>query len=64
MAVVKSNLAKCMMPKDPEVTRADVDRWDANVKQTAQHEELINRMQREMEDIPRIKADVLNILKV
>ena len=32
MAVVKDGLKKALAPRDPEVTRSDVERWNKNCK--------------------------------
>jgi len=34
------------------------------VAKTAELEELLNKLNRDTEELPRIKADVLNILKI
>ena len=64
MGVMKADIAKALKPRDPDVTREDVERWNANCKKTDELEEMLKNLKLFVEDYPKIKADVLNILKI
>ena len=64
MGIMKADIAKALKPRDPNVTREDVERWNANCKKTDELEEMLKNLKLFVEDYPKIKADVLNILKI
>ena len=64
MGIMKADIARALKPRDPELTHEDVERWNANCKKTAELEEELRNLKISVEDYPKIKADVLNILKI
>lgn len=39
LARIKADLARALKPRDPDVTREDFDRWEANCKKTNELED-------------------------
>lgn len=66
MVDVKLSLNRALAPKDPLITREDVDKWDRNCKKTGELEELIKQLQKEIAsmDGAKIKTDILNLFKI
>jgi len=64
MGIMKADIARALKPRDPELTHEDVERWNANCKKTTELEEELRNLRISVEDYPKIKADVLNILKI
>ena len=60
----KRDLAKLL--NRPEVTQEDIDKWNKNCDKTAELEDLIKQLQRDMESLdgPKIKADILQLFRV
>ena len=44
MAVMRANINQLMMPKEPVIDTTDVDRWNLNVKKTAELEDYIMKL--------------------
>jgi len=49
---IKSDLARALKPRDPDVTKDDFERWETNCRKTIELEEELNRMQRDMKEVP------------
>ena len=64
MGIMKADIQRALQPRDPKITREDVDRWNATCKKTEDLEEALRNLKLFVEDYPKIKADVLNILKI
>jgi len=61
---MKIDLARALKPADPAVSNEDVERWETNCRKTTELKDMFERMQRDVEEVPRIKADITNILRI
>ena len=49
IAVMRVNIQQLMMPKEPVITKEDVEKWNKNIDKTAELEDLLKKLQKEME---------------
>ena len=49
VTILKENMKKALAPREPDITRKDVERWDKNCQKTLELEELISKLLKETE---------------
>lgn len=44
IAVMRVNIQQLMMPKEPVITKEDVEKWNKNIDKTAELEDLLKKL--------------------